>query len=122
VGAGVTPALQAEQRPKFGCHFGNRILRTFSQMSHRAAFPIDGFQLIDQNRAIDRQSGRNHDLKRITFYFGRDRAHHRQICFRVVRNFSQHKGGTCAGLLASQRRIEIEVDKIAAIWNVSRRG
>ncbi len=114
--------LQAEQRPEFGRHFGKRILRTFSQMSHRPAFPIDDFQLIDQDRAIDRQSGRNHDLKRITFYLGRDRAHHRQICFRVERNLSQYKGGTRAGLLASQCGIEIQVDKIAAFWNVSRRG
>jgi len=91
-------------------------------MSYRAAFPIDRFQLIDQDRATDGQSGRNHDLKRITFYFGRDRAHHRQVCFRVVRNLSQYKGGTCAGLLASQCGIEIKLDKIAAFWNVSRRG
>lgn len=91
-------------------------------MSCRAAFPIDGFQLIDQDRAIDRQSDRNHDLKGITFYFARDRAHHRQICFRVERSLSQYKGGTRAGLLSSQCGIEIQIDKIAAFWNVSRRG
>jgi hypothetical protein len=113
---------KAEQRPKFGRHLGKRILRTFSEMSYRPAFPIDGFQLIDQDRSIDRQSGRNHDLERITFYFGRDRAHHRQICFRVERDLSQYKRGTRAGLLASQCGIEIQVDKIAAFWNVSRRG
>jgi hypothetical protein len=91
-------------------------------MSYRTAFPIDGFQLIDQDRTIDRQSGRNHNFKRITFYPGRDWAHHRQICFRVERRLSQYEGGTCAGLLASQGGIEIQVDKIAAFWNVSRRG
>ena len=114
--------LQAEQRPKFGRHFGNHILRTFSQMSYCTAFPIDGFQLIDQDRTIDRQSGRNHDLKRITFYFGRDRAHHRQVCFRVEHNLGQYQGGASARLLASQCGIEIKIDKIAAFWNVSRRG
>jgi hypothetical protein len=91
-------------------------------MSYRTAFPIDGFQLIDQDRATDGQSGRNHDLKRITFYFGCDRAYNRQVCFRIERNLSQYEGGTCAGLLASERGIEIKVDKIAAFWNVSRRG
>lgn len=91
-------------------------------MSCGTAFPIDGFQLIDQDRTIDRQSGRNHNLKRITFYFGRDRAYNRQVCFRVERNLSQYKGGTCAGLLASELGVEIKIDKIAAFWNVSRRG
>jgi hypothetical protein len=91
-------------------------------MSYCAAFPIDGFQLIDQDRAIDRKSRRNHDLKRISLYFGRDRTHNRQIGFCVERSLSQNKGGTCAGLLASQCGIEIQVDKIAAFWNVSRRG
>ncbi len=91
-------------------------------MSYRTAFPIHGFQLIDQDRTVDGQTGRYRDLKRITFYFARDRAHNRQVCFRVERNLSQHKGGTCAGLLASQGGIEIKIDKIAAFWNVSRRG
>ena len=91
-------------------------------MSYRAAFPIDGFQLIDQDRPIDRQAGGNHDFKGITFYFCCDRAHHGQICFRIERRLGQYEGGTCAGLLASQRGIEIEVDEIATLWNVSRRG
>lgn len=91
-------------------------------MSYCTAFPIDGFQLIDQDRTIDWQSGRNHDLERITFYFGHDRAHHRQICFRVELNLGQYQGGASAGLLASQCGIEIKIDKIAAFWNVSRRG
>jgi hypothetical protein len=91
-------------------------------VSYRAAFPIDGLQLIDEYRAADRQSGRNHDLKRIPFYFGRDRTHRRQICFRVERSLSENKGGTRSSLLASQCGVEVEVDKIAALWNVSRRG
>ena len=91
-------------------------------MSYSTALPIDGFQLIDQDRTIDRQSGRNHDLKRIAFYFARDRADHRQICFRVESDLGKHQSGTCAGLLASQRGIEIKIDEIAAFWNVSRRG
>jgi hypothetical protein len=91
-------------------------------MSRSAAFPIDGFQLIDQDGAIDRQSGRNHHLERISFYFSRDRTHHRQVCLRVERDLSQYKGGTCAGLLASQCGIEIKIDKIAAFWDVSCRG
>jgi hypothetical protein len=91
-------------------------------MSYRAALPIDGFQLIDQDCPTDRQAAGNHDLKGIAFYFGRDRTHHRQICFRVERRLSQNKGGTCSSLLASQCGIEIKVNKIAALWNVSRRG
>ncbi len=91
-------------------------------MSYRTALPIDGFQLINQDRTVYGQAGRNQDLKGITFYFGRDRAHHGQICFRIESRLGQYEGGTCAGLLASQRGIEIEVDKIAALWNVSRRG
>jgi hypothetical protein len=91
-------------------------------MSYCAAFPIDGFQLIDQDRATDGKSGRNHDLKRIPFYFARDRTHNSQIGLCVERNLSQNKCGTRAGLLASQCGIEIQVDKIAALWNVSSRG
>jgi hypothetical protein len=91
-------------------------------MSYRAAFPIDGFQLIDQDRPIDGQAGGNHHLKGIAFYFCSDRADHRQIRFRVERRLGQYEGGTCAGLLAPQCGIEIEVDKIATLWNVSRRG
>lgn len=91
-------------------------------MSHRTAFPIDGFQLIDQDRTIDRQSGRNHNLKRITFYFARDRAYDRQVCFCVERTFGQYESGACTRLLASECGIEINVDKIAAFGNVFRRG
>jgi hypothetical protein len=114
--------LQAEQRAKFSGYLGKSILRTFSEMSYCPAFPINGFQLIDQYRTTDGQTGRNHDFKRIAFYFTRDRAYNGQVSFLVERSLSQYKGGTCAGLLASQRGIEIKVDKIAAFWNVSSRG
>jgi hypothetical protein len=91
-------------------------------MAYRAAFPIDGFQLIDKDRAANGQSGRNHNLKWIAFYFARDRAYNRQVCFCVECDVRQYQGGPSAGLLSSQRGIEIKVDEIAAFWNVSRRG
>jgi len=78
--------------------------------------------LINQDRTIDRQPGRNHDLKGITLNFSRYRAHHRQIRLCVERDLGQYQRWTCAGLLASQCGIEVQVDKIAAFWNVSRRG